>query len=128
MITKYKADHTLRDYKVTNIKKGTTKNGAVYTKFRVSDARQVNNKWVYDNYDVWSFQEDLDLEENDRVQFADINGFEFIKGEYNGHETLNRTIFAEINVIANGTRQPKQPQILDDGLGELDDIDSTLPF
>lgn len=130
MINKYKnAEKELKDYRASKIHKGTTKNGKAYTNFTIADAKQVNGQWVYEDYTVWSYQEGLDVQENDRVQLLDIVAVEANESEYNGKKFVKRTIFADVKVIPSGNRVPAQPEIIanplaDDG-GLLAD---QLPF
>lgn len=128
MINKYKnANGELKEYKAKKVKTGTAKNGNFFTVFQISDTKQINGKWEYDNYTIFSWQEDIDLADNDKITFDDIYALEVKEEEYNGTNSIKKTIFADINVIS-ANPQPKQVEVVDElqPLGEPDD--DTLPF
>lgn len=129
MINKYKnAEGVLKEYKATKVKTGTAKNGEQYTCCQITDAKQVNGSWVYDNYIVFSWQEGLDLQDNDKIQLEDIQAIDVKESEYNGKKIISKTIFANINVIFGEGHTPKQPEVVGGELDELDDLSDGLPF
>lgn len=102
MINKYKnSNNELKEYKVSRVKSGTAKNGKTYTMCQIADSKKnEDGSFSYENYSVFSWQEGIVLEDGDKITFKDITALEVIESEYNGKKTLQRTIFADINVIS----------------------------
>lgn len=126
MINKYKNDNgELKEYKAKKVKTGTAKNGKPFTVFQISDAKQVDGKWQYDNYGVFSWQPNIKLADDDKITFEDIIALEVKEEEYNGTKSLKKTIFANINVISANPQQ-KQIEVFDN-MQPIDETDS-LPF
>ena len=126
MINKYKnANNELKEYKASKVKKGTAKNGSSYTMFQISDAKKnEDGSFNYENYGVFSWQEDIVLEDGDKITFNDITALEVVESEYNGKKTLKRTIFADINVISANPNK-----VVVEDLPDFKPIsDDTLPF
>lgn len=126
MINKYKnANKDLKQYKVSRVKSATASNGRPFTVFNIADAKQVNGQWVYDNYSVFSWQPELKLKDDDKIEFVDIEAFEVKKETYNGQEIIKKTIFADVRVVgAQSTTQ--QVEMVDMPMTEISDDD--LPF
>lgn len=126
MINKYKnANKDLKQYKVSRVKSATASNGRPFTVFNIADAKQVNGQWVYDNYSVFSWQPELKLKDDDKIEFVDIEAFEVKKDTYNGQEIIKKTIFADVRVVgAQPTTQ--QVEMVDMPMTEISDDD--LPF
>lgn len=129
MINKYQANgKDLKEYKAKNVKVGTAKNGKAYTMCQISDAKkQDDGTFEYDNYTLFSWQEDLRLEDGDRIVMDDITALEVVESEYNGKQYLKKTIFADIHVTV--PVNPNKVEVVGD-LPNLDDNDdsNTLPF
>lgn len=126
MINKYKnADKDLKQYKVSKVKTGTASNGKPYTVFNISDSKQVNGQWVYDNYGVFSWQPDLVLRDGDKVEFLDIQALEVKETEYNGQKQLKKTIFADVKAITSPENAGKV-DVVDTPLTEIPS--DGLPF
>jgi hypothetical protein len=129
MINKYTAgaNKTPKEYKVKNCKTGTAKNGATYTMCNISDAKKKEGGgYEYDNYTVFTWQEDIKLEDNDKIVFEDIYALEVANNEYNGKTYLKKTIFADIKVTAQAN--PNKVEVVGD-LPNFDAIsEDTLPF
>ncbi|MGN0961034.1 MAG: hypothetical protein ACI4PF_02400 [Christensenellales bacterium] len=127
MINKYKnADNELKEYKASKVSTGSAKNGKPYTVFNIADAKQVGGEWKYDNYTIFSWQPNLQIENGDKVTFDEITALEVKEEEYNGEMRLKKTIFANVKVIKKEPEN-KTIDIIDD-LQPLDPNDDTLPF
>lgn len=126
MINKYKnANKDLKQYKVSRVKSAIASNGRPFTVFNIADAKQVNGQWVYDNYSVFSWQPELKLKDDDKIEFVDIEAFEVKKETYNGQEIIKKTIFADVRVVgAQPTTQ--KVEMVDMPMTEISDDD--LPF
>lgn len=127
MINKYKNSTTqeLKEYKVSKVKTGTAKNGSKYTMCQIADAKKnQDGSFSYENYSVFSWQEDVRLEDGDKITFDDITALEVVESEYNGKKTLQRTIFADINVISANPNK-----VVVEDIPDFKPIDTdTLPF
>ena len=128
MINKYKNQNKeLKEYKVSRVKQGTAKNGCKYTMLQISDPKkQENGQYIYDYYGVFSWQQDLVVEDGDKIVFEDITAIEIVENEWNGKKTIKRTIFADVRVSSPAT--PNKVEVV----GDLPDIsaidDDILPF
>ena len=129
MINKYTAgSKNLKEYKVKNCKQGTAKNGSTYTMCQISDAKKnENGSYDYDNYTVFTWQQDIKLEDGDKIALEDIYALEVANNEYNGKTYLKKTIFADIKITAQVN--PNKVEMVGD-LPNFDTIisDDTLPF
>lgn len=107
MISKYKnANKELKEYKAKRVKQGTAKNGKPFTVFNVSDkVTKEDGSSVYENYSVFSWQEGIKLADDDKITFNDITALEVNEREYNGKTYIDKTIFADINVISANPNQ-----------------------
>lgn len=127
MISKYKnANKELKEYKAKRVKQGTAKNGKPYTLFNVSDKiTKEDGSAAYENYTVFSWQEGIKLADDDKVTFNDITALEVKEREYNGKTYIDKTIFADINVIS---ANPNQVDVVGD-LPDFSEIGGdNLPF
>lgn len=126
MIDKYRnSNKDLKEYKVKNVKTGTSKNGKPYTKFDISDCKKKEDgSFQYFNYPIFVWKEDFNLEEGDKIVIEDITSFEFIEDEYNGKKYLKKTIFAEVKITVKAN--PNKVEVVGGGVDPIDtDI---LPF
>lgn len=125
MINKYRnANKDLKEYKVSKVRTGTTKNGNPFTVFVIADSQVVNGTRIYDNYSVFCW-ETLDLKDGDKIQLVDITALEVKQEEWQGKPQIKKTIFADVVVIpaegSTGTNNVPADLIpIDDG--------SELPF
>ena len=127
MIHKYKnSNKEPKQYKATKVKSGTAKNGKPYTMFTIADSTKTDNGWDNDYYQIFSWQPNLKLADNDKIEIVDIEAIEIKEQEYNGKPYLKKTIFADVKVIPANPEPPKTEVI--DGLPELDPIGDDLPF
>lgn len=126
MINKYKPNGTdLKEYKASRVKQATAKNGKPFTVFNIADKiTNPDGSTAYDNYSIFSWQEDIRVEDGDKITINDIKALEVKEEEYNGKKYLKKTIFADINVIS---ANPNKVEVVGD-LPGLDDIGDQLPF
>lgn len=127
MINKYQSNgKVLKEYKAKNVKTGTAKNGSTYTMCQISDCKKVDDDFVYNNYALFSWQEDLRLEDGDKIVIDEITALEVEETEYNGKSSVKKTIFADIHVTVPAN--PNKVEVV----GELpsfdDNASETLPF
>lgn len=128
MINKYIAGgKKLKEYKVKNCKQGTAKNGSTYTMCNIADSKKKEDgTYEYDNYTLFCWQEDLKLEDGDKIVLEDIYAIEISENEYNGKIYLKKTIFADIKVTVQVN--PNKVEVVGD-LPDFEPIsDDTLPF
>ena len=127
MIDKYRnANRDLKEYKVKNVKTGTSKNGKQYTMCNISDCKKKEDgSFEYDNYTLFVWQEDLNLEDGDKIVLEDITALEVVENEYQGKKYLKKTIFAEIKITVKAN--PNKVEVVG---GNADPITLTdnLPF
>lgn len=128
MIHKYKnSNKEPKQYKATKVKSGTAKNGKPYTMFTIADSTKTDNGWDNDYYQIFSWQPNLKLADNDKIEIVDIEAIEIKEQEYNGKPYLKKTIFADVKVIPANPEPPKTDVVED--LPELAPIDDdSLPF
>ena len=128
MIHKYKnSNREPKQYKATKVKSGTAKNGKPYTMFTIADSTKTDNGWDNDYYQIFSWQPNLKLVDNDKIEIVDIEAIEIKEQEYNGKPYLKKTIFADVKVIPTNPEPPKTDVVED--LPELAPIDDdSLPF
>ncbi|MEG1663043.1 MAG: hypothetical protein RR338_03565 [Clostridia bacterium] len=100
MINKYIKDGSLKRYKVNFVKKGIAKNDNPYTVFNINDNTKINNQWVSEQYSVFVWEE-LDVLAKDEIEFVEITALEVKNDNFQGKQTIKRTIFAKVNVIKN---------------------------
>lgn len=127
MINKYQSNgKALKEYKAKNVKTGTAKNGSTYTMCQISDCKKIDDDFVYNNYALFSWQEDLRLEDGDKIVIDEITALEVEETEYNGKPSVKKTIFADIHVTVPAN--PNKVEVV----GELpnldDDMGEILPF
>lgn len=129
MINKYKnANNDLKEYKVSKVKSGTAKNGSNYTVFTIADRINKPDGTVgYDNYSVFSWQEDLRLSDGDKVAFEEITALEVKEDEYNGKTYLKKTIFADVK-ITESTNPNKVEVVESDDSNPFGGSGDNLPF
>lgn len=129
MLNKYQFNSTeLKEYKVSRVKSGTAKNGKPYTVFQIADKiKQPDGTNKFDNYSIFSWQEDINLADGDKIVLTDIKALEVKEDTYQGKLQINKTVFADIK-ITQSNATPKQPEVVDNGLGALEDLGDTLPF
>lgn len=104
MLSIKKANGTSREYKVTNVKIGITKNGSDYTLFRIKDSTQSNGQWQSQDYLVFVFKK-LDLEDNDKIEIKQINSIEIKTQEYNGNQQTKATLFCDVEIIEDSNNE-----------------------
>lgn len=117
----------LKEYKVSRVKKGTAKNGKDYTVFQVSDKlKKPDGSVIYDNYSVFTWQENINLVNDDKIVFTDIKALEVVETQKNGNTYINKTIFADIRPTSQAN--PNQVEVVG-GLPNLEGFDdSQFPF
>ena len=127
MINKYRnANKDLKEYKATRVKTGVAKNGANYTIFQISDTKKdENGKNIYDNYSVFSWQENLNLNENDKIAILDITGIEIKTNEFNNKTYIDKTLFAEIKITQQSS--PNKVEVVGD-MPNFGNSSDSLPF
>jgi hypothetical protein len=111
-----------KQYTAINVRHGTAKNGSPYTTFTISDNKKdANGNWQSEYYTVfvWSC---LNLNDKDKIEFREIQALEVEEKIYNGNKRVNRTIFAEVDIV--GRSQPTVSPIEFEELSS----DSDLPF
>ena len=127
MINKYQANgKVLKEYKAKNVKTGTAKNGSTYTMCQISDCKKIDDDFVYNNYSLFSWQEDLQLEDGDKIVIDEITALEVEETEYNGKQSVKKTIFADIHVTVPAN--PNKVEVVGDLPNLDDDSDLGLPF
>lgn len=130
MINKYKnANKDLKEYKVSKVKSGTAKNGSQYTIFTISDKiNKADGSSTYEYYSVFSWQQDLRLNDGDKIVFEDITALEVVEEEYNGKKYLKRTVFADVKITVSAN--PNNVEVVGgDNNASFGDIDNdNLPF
>ena len=91
MVNKYRnANKDLKEYKASRVKTGTSKNGAKYTVFQIADKiKKADGTNAFDNYSIFTWQDDINLNENDKIAIVDITGLEVKQSEYNGKTYYN---------------------------------------
>lgn len=126
MISKYNKDKSLKEYKVSFVKEGQSKNGVPYIKFSIADAqKKEDGTYSYENYTVFTYQTNFTLEDGDKITFQDIYALKVEESEYEGKRRINRTIFATVEAIP---AVPNRVKVVDNG-DIFDGIsDDTLPF
>lgn len=127
MINKYRnANKDLKEYKVSRVKSGTSKNGAKYTVFQIADKiKKPDGTNAFDNYSIFTWQDDINLNENDKIAIVDITGLEVKQSEYNGKTYLDKTIFAEIKITESA--QPNKVEVVGD-VPNFGNSSDDLPF
>lgn len=128
MLNKYQFNSTeLKEYKVSRVKSGTAKNGNTYTVFQIADKiKQPDGTNKFDNYSIFTWQDDINLADGDKIVLTDIKALEVKEGEWGGTKKIDKTVFADIK-ITQSNATPKQPEIVDNGIVELDQ-NFDLPF
>lgn len=123
MLNRYKnANKELKEFKVSRINKGSTRNGKEYTVFQIADSKKdANDNRIYDNWGVFVWH-NLDINEGDKITLDEISALDTDTKTVNGKTYINKTIFASVTVI------PAEPKDVD-VVGELQPIDDdNLPF
>lgn len=128
MINKYKnANNDLKEYKVSKVKTGVARNDKPYTVFTIADRINKPDGTVgYDNYSVFSWQEDLRLSDGDKIAFEEITALEVKEDEYNGKKYLKKTIFASVKITQSET--PNKVDVVESDDKDPFDGSSELPF
>lgn len=118
MISVYRnKNNDLKEYKVSKVKQRTAKDGRQYTMFTIADCiKGEDGNNTYEHYGVFSWQQDIRLQDGDKITFKEITALEVKEKEYQGKKILSRTIFADVNVISS------QPQ------GNSVEVVENLPF
>ena len=129
MLNKYQFNSTeLKEYKVSRVKQNVAKNGKPYTVFQIADKiKQPDGTNKFDNYSIFSWQEDINLADGDKIVLTDIKALEVKEDTYQGKLQINKTVFADIK-ITQSNATPKQPEVVDNGLPFEPITDETLPF
>lgn len=129
MLNKYQFNSTeLKEYKVSRVKQKTAKNGKSYTVFQIADKiKQPDGTNKFDNYSIFSWQEDINLADGDKIVLTDIKALEVKEDTYQGKLQINKTVFADIK-ITQSNATPKQPEVVDNGLPFEPIPDDVLPF
>ena len=127
MINKYRnANKDLKEYKVSRVKSGNAKNGAKYTVFQIADKiKKADGTNAFDNYSIFTWQDDINLNENDKIAIVDITGLEVKQSEYNGKTYLDKTIFAEIKITESAN--PNKVEVVGD-MPSFGNNTDDLPF
>lgn len=127
MFNRYKAGgKTLKEFKIKNFKSGTAKNGSTYNIFQISDSnKNANGGYDYDTYKIFTWGDNLNLQDGDKIVIEDINALDIANKEWNGKPFLEKTIFADIKVTAQAN--PNKVEVVGD-LPNLNDLQETLPF
>lgn len=127
MINKYRnANKDLKEYKVSRVKTGSAKNGAKYTVFQIADKiKKADGTNAFDNYSIFTWQDDINLNENDKIAIVDITGLEVKQSEYNGKTYLDKTIFAEIKITESAS--PNKVEVVGD-MPSFGNNTDDLPF
>lgn len=100
MINKYKnANKDLKEFTAKKVKSGTAKNGSQYTVFTIADKiNKPDGSSTYDYYSVFSWQENLNLCDGDKVVLEEITAIEVKEDVYNGKTSIKKTIFADVKI------------------------------
>lgn len=127
MIDKYRnSNKDLKEYKVKDVKVGTAKSGKQYTMCKISDCKKKEDgTFEYDNYTLFIWQENLGLEDGDKIALEDITSIEVVENEYNGKKYLKKTIFAEVKITAKAN--PNKVEVVGGNTDPMDNLD-ILPF
>lgn len=128
MISVYRnSNKDRKQYKVKNVKKGTTKTGSPYTTFRINDNKQdpATKAWSTQSYSIFVW-EDLDIQDEEQMEFIEIESVECAEKEWNGEKRIERTIFARVKPIINRKAQ-QEPNFEQSILGEVEESDD-FPF
>ena len=127
MINKYRnANKDLKEYKASRVKSGTAKNGAKYTVFQIADKiKKPDGTNAFDNYSIFTWQDDINLNENDKIAIVDITGLEVKQSEYNGKTYLDKTIFAEIKITESAS--PNKVEVVGN-MPNFGNSEDSLPF
>lgn len=127
MINKYRnANKDLKEYKASRVKTGTSKNGAKYIVFQIADKiKKADGTNAFDNYSIFTWQDDINLNENDKIAIVDITGLEVKQSEYNGKTYLDKTIFAEIKITESAS--PNKVEVVGD-MPSFGNNTDDLPF
>lgn len=123
MLNRYKnANKELKEFKVSRINKGSTRNGKEYTVFQIADSKKdENDNRIYDNWGVFVWH-NLDINEGDKITLDDISALDTEQKTINGKLYFNKTIFGSVTVIP---AEPKGVEVV----GELQPLDDdNLPF
>lgn len=105
MISVYKnANKEKKQYKVKFVKVGKTKNGGDYTTFKINDNKQdpTTKVWKSISYGVFVW-EALKIQDDDMIEFNEIQSIEIAETEVNGEKKAKGTIFASVKVISTHT-------------------------
>ena len=124
MLNRYKnANKELKEFRVSRINKGSTRNGKEYTVFQIADSKKdANDNRIYDNWGVFVWH-NLDINEGDKITIDDISALDTEQKTINGKLYFNKTIFGSVTVIP---AEPKGVEVVGE-LQPLDDPDM-LPF
>lgn len=121
-------------HKIGFVKAGTTRGGDRYIKFQVADSKkQEDGSYTYNNFNVFTYQQELELNNGDYIEFVEMYGVENSHWEYNGKSGTTTTIFADVKKVqgpqGSGSRPvaPAQPTIIEQD-PIFGDSDSDLPF
>ena len=128
MINKYKnANNDLKEYKVSKVKCGTAKNDKPYTVFTVSDkVTSADGSSTFDYYSIFSWQEDLRLNDGDKITFEEITAVEVKEDEYNGKKYIKKTIFANVKITQSTS--PNKVDVVESDDKDPFGGDDNLPF
>lgn len=108
MINYYFGEHQ-KEFKASKVKQGTTKTNRPYTIFNIADSKKgENGQYTYDNWTVFSMQDDLMVNDGDKIVVDKITGIDVKEDEYNGTKTLKKTIFAEVRVVIKAETKPEE--------------------
>ena len=118
----------LKEYKVSRVKSKVSKNGKPYTVFQIaSQEKQPDGTNKFDNQSIFSWQEDLNLADGDKIVITDVKGWDCKLDTYNGQTTVSKLFYCDVK-ITQSNATPKQPEVVDNGLGALEDLSDSLPF
>ena len=125
MLNRYKnANKELKEFRVSRINKGSTRNGKEYTVFQIADSKKdANDNRIYDNWGVFVWH-NLDINEGDKITLDEISALDTDTKTVNGKTYVNKTIFASVTVIP---AEPKAVEVVGE-LQPLDDLSGELPF
>ena len=125
MLNRYKnANKELKEFKVSRINKGSTRNGKKYTVFQIADSKKdANDNRIYDNWGVFVWH-NLDINEGDKITLDEISALDTDTKTVDGKTYVNKTIFASVTVIP---AEPKGVEVVGE-LQPLDDLSGELPF
>ena len=116
-----------KEFKASKVKNGTTKNNRPYTIFNIAEGKKgQDGKYSYDNWTVFSMQDDLMVNDGDKIVVDRITGIDVKEDEYNGVKSIKKTIFADVTVVSQAEVKTEQVEMTP--INEEDIFGDTLPF